>query len=122
MQHFANFQRPILTATGIAHGARIGGAVGLVDGLARGAGIDESQEEKDNTTALGRVGKLLTRTAGGTAVGAAAGGTVGGVAGAGYGYLRRNNQNFDAWAKKAKLPSNQDMIDKVYGSVPTPTV
>jgi hypothetical protein len=114
MQHFANFQKPILTAMGVLNGAKIGGAVGLVDGLARGTGIDESQEERDKTTLLGRAGKLLTRTAGGTAVGALAGGTVGGVAGAGYGYLRRNNQNFDAWARKSKLPSQQDMMDKVY--------
>ena len=61
MKHFANFNN-------------IGLGVGAAVGLARGSGlIGESQEERDNTTGLGRLGKLAGYTGGGAALGAGAG-------------------------------------------------
>jgi hypothetical protein len=61
MKHFANFNNI---------GLGIGAAVGLV----RGSGlIGESQEERDNTTGLGRLGKLAGYTGGGAALGAGTG-------------------------------------------------
>lgn len=72
MKHFANFNN-------------IGLGVGAAVGLARGSGlIGESQEERDNTTGLGRLGKLTGYTGGGAALGAGTGMAVN----AGTKYLR----------------------------------
>jgi hypothetical protein len=61
MKHFANFNN-------------IGLGIGAVVGLARGSGlIGESQEERDSTTALGRLGKLAGYTGGGAALGVGTG-------------------------------------------------
>jgi len=54
-------------------GTQIGAGIGAVTGLARGAGAGETEEERANTTALGRVGKVFGNTAGGAAVGGALG-------------------------------------------------
>lgn len=89
MQHFANFkfgqilgQAKSLGREGLAaakhaaqmRGTQIGAGVGAVGGLVAGAGAAESDEERANTTALGRAGKLLN----GAAVGGLAGGYIGG--------------------------------------------
>jgi hypothetical protein len=99
MQHFANFgftnplpsmlnkARPYLNdaraaggalkdtakAFGATRGVQIGGGLGAAAGLARGAGIGESEEEKANTTGLGRLGKVLGNTAAGGVVGGSLG-------------------------------------------------
>jgi len=54
-------------------GTQIGAGLGAVAGLARGAGAGETEEERANTTALGRVGKVFGNTAGGATVGGALG-------------------------------------------------
>lgn len=54
-------------------GTQIGAGIGAAAGLARGAGAGETEEERTNTTALGRVGKVFGNTAGGAAVGGALG-------------------------------------------------
>jgi hypothetical protein len=54
-------------------GTQIGAGIGAVAGLARGAGAGETEEERANTTALGRVGKVFGNTAGGATVGGALG-------------------------------------------------
>lgn len=65
MKHFANFA-PSYNNIGLGIGAAVG--------LARGSGlIGESQEERDNTTGLGRLGKLAGYTGGGVALGAGTG-------------------------------------------------
>jgi len=65
MKHFAQFA-PSYNNIGLGVGAAVG--------LARGSGlIGESQEERDNTTGLGRLGKLAGYTGGGAALGAGAG-------------------------------------------------
>lgn len=65
MKHFANFA-PSYNNIGLGIGATVG--------LARGSGlIGESQEERDSTTGLGRLGKLAGYTGGGAALGAGAG-------------------------------------------------
>lgn len=65
MKHFANFA-PSYNNIGLGIGAAVG--------LARGSGlIGESQEERDNTTGLGRLGKLAGYTGGGAALGAGTG-------------------------------------------------
>ena len=76
MKHFANFA-PSYNNIGLGVGAAVG--------LARGSGlIGESQEERDSTTGLGRLGKLAGYTGGGAALGAGAGMAVN----AGTKYLR----------------------------------
>lgn len=76
MKHFANFA-PSYNNIGLGIGAAVG--------LARGSGlIGESQEERDSTTGLGRLGKLAGYTGGGGALGAGTGMAVG----AGTKYLR----------------------------------
>ena len=88
MRHFANFAPSLPTwALPIAKGADIGILAGGVAGLAKGAGIGESDEERKNTTALGRIGKLAGNTLGGAAVG----GVVGGGIGAGVNYLKNGS-------------------------------
>jgi hypothetical protein len=93
MQHFANFNAaPMLDnshrylknikAGGMAVGdvvrglgneayrpSQIAAAAGGLAGLARGAGVGETEEEKANTTALGRAGKIFGNAAAGTAIG-----------------------------------------------------
>jgi hypothetical protein len=88
MRHFANFA-PVLPAWALpaAKGADIGILAGGVAGLAKGAGIGESEEERKNTTALGRIGKLAGNTLGGAAVG----GVVGGGIGAGVNHLKNGS-------------------------------
>ncbi len=104
MQHFANFAftnplpsmlnkaQPYLNnakaaggalkdtaqAFGASRGVQVGAGIGAAAGLARGAGIGESEEERANTTALGRTGKVLGGYLGGTAIGAGAGAVIGG--------------------------------------------
>jgi hypothetical protein len=48
---------------------QVAAAAGGLAGLVKGAGVGESEEEKANTTALGRAGKLFGNTAAGTAIG-----------------------------------------------------
>lgn len=77
MKHFANFTPSY---------NNIGLGVGAVVGLARGSGlIGESQEERDSTTGLGRLGKLAGYTGGGAALGAGTGMAVK--------YVRGNSNN-----------------------------
>jgi hypothetical protein len=65
MKHFATFA-PSYNNIGLGVGAAVG--------LARGSGlIGESQEERDSTTGLGRLGKLAGYTGGGAALGAGTG-------------------------------------------------
>jgi hypothetical protein len=65
MKHFANFA-PSYNNIGLGVGAAIG--------LAKGSGlIGESQEERNSTTGLGRLGKIAGYTGGGAALGAGAG-------------------------------------------------
>ena len=65
MKHFAQFA-PSYNNIGLGVGAAVG--------LARGSGIvGESQGERDNTTGLGRLGKIAGYTGGGAALGAGAG-------------------------------------------------
>jgi len=99
MQHFANFgftnplpsmlnkAQPYLNnakaaggalkdtaqAFGATRGVQIGAGLGAAAGLARGAGIGETEEEKANTTGLGRLGKVLGNTAAGGVVGGSLG-------------------------------------------------
>jgi hypothetical protein len=121
MQHFANFATSSdanfsltnLGAVGAVLGARTGLGAGAVYGLARGMGAGESQEEKDSTTALGRVGKILGRTATGSIAGAGIGTVAGGTAAVGYGQLRRKNQGFDKWADKVGLTSEKNWDDRI---------
>jgi tRNA A-37 threonylcarbamoyl transferase component Bud32 len=123
MQHFthfaatrssgANFSLTNLGAVGAVQGARTGLGVGALYGLARGTGAGETQEEKDSTTALGRVGKILGRTATGSVAGAGIGTVAGGAAAVGYGQLRRKNQGFDKWADKAGLTSEKNWDDRI---------
>ena len=81
MKHFANFA-PSYNNIGLGVGAAVG--------LARGSGlIGESQEERDNTTGLGRLGKLAGYTGGGAALGAGTGMAVN----AGTKYLRGRKGN-----------------------------
>lgn len=72
------------TAGAAVAGGSVGSYLGGAAGIARGMGIGETEEEKANTTALGRVGKVL----GGYAGGALAGGAVGAGVGASSRYLR----------------------------------
>jgi hypothetical protein len=73
MKHFANFNN-------------IGLGVGAAVGLARGSGlIGESQEERDSTTWLGRLGKLAGYGGSGAALGVGAGMAVK--------YVRGNSNN-----------------------------
>lgn len=123
MQHFthfaatrssgANFSLTNLGAVGAVQGARTGLGVGALYGLARGTGAGETQEEKDSTTALGRVGKILGRTATGSVAGAGIGTVAGGAAAVGYGQLRRKNQGFDKWADKVGLTSEKNWDDRI---------
>jgi tRNA A-37 threonylcarbamoyl transferase component Bud32 len=91
MQHFANFALPLTgygnvlknswvsgVKGGAASGASLGSNIGAIAGVAKGAGIGETEEEKANTTALGRTGKVLGGYLGGTAIGAGAGAVIGG--------------------------------------------
>jgi hypothetical protein len=91
MQHFANFALPLTgygnalknswlsgVRGGAASGASLGSNIGAIAGVAKGAGIGETEEEKANTTALGRTGKVLGGYLGGTAIGAGAGAVIGG--------------------------------------------
>lgn len=88
MEHFANFNlaagvdaiKKVGSKVGGLNSVRIGAGVGAAAGLAKGAGVGESEEEKANTTALGRVGKLVGNTAVGGAVGGAVGMATGDVA------------------------------------------
>ena len=65
MKHFAQFALSY---------NNIGLGVGAAVGLARGSGlVGESQEERDNTTGFGRLGKIAGYTVGGAALGAGAG-------------------------------------------------
>lgn len=65
MKHFAQFA-PSYNNIGLGVGAAVG--------LARGSGlVGESQEERDNTTGLGRLGKIAGYTGGGAALGAGTG-------------------------------------------------
>lgn len=76
MKHFAQFA-PSYNNIGLGVGAAVG--------LARGSGlIGESQEERDSTTGLGRLGKLAGYGGGGAALGAGTGMAVN----AGTKYLR----------------------------------
>lgn len=123
MQHFthfaatrssgANFSLTNLGAVGAIQGAKTGLGAGALYGLARGMGAGETQEEKDSTTALGRVGKILGRTAIGSVAGAGIGTVAGGTAAVGYGQLRRKNQGFDKWADKAGLTSEKNWDDRI---------
>lgn len=123
MQHFthfadthsssANFSLTNLGAVGAVQGARTGLGAGALYGLARGMGAGETQEEKDSTTALGRVGKILGRTTTGAVAGAGIGTVAGGAAAVGYGQLRRKNQDFDKWADKAGLASEKNWDDRI---------
>lgn len=113
MQHFANFSLTNLGAVGAVQGARTGLGAGALYGLARGTGVGETQEEKDSTTALGRVGKILGRTATGSVAGAGIGTVAGGAAAVGYGQLRRKNQGFDKWADKVGLTSEKTWDDRI---------
>jgi hypothetical protein len=121
MQHFANFATSSdanfsltnLGAVGAVQGARTGLGAGALYGLARGMGAGETQEEKDSTTALGRVGKILGRTATGSVAGAGIGTVAGGAAAVGYGQLRRKNQRFDKWADKVGLTSEKNWDDRI---------
>jgi hypothetical protein len=91
MQHFANFALPLTgygnalknswlsgVRGGAASGASLGSNIGAIAGITKGAGIGETEEEKANTTALGRTGKVLGGYLGGTAIGAGAGAVIGG--------------------------------------------
>jgi hypothetical protein len=109
----ANFSLTNLGAVGAVQGARTGLGAGALYGLARGMGAGESQEEKDSTTALGRVGKILGRTTTGAVAGAGIGTVAGGAAAVGYGQLRRKNQGFDKWADKAGLTSEKNWDDRI---------
>jgi hypothetical protein len=72
---------------GASRGVQVGAGLGAAAGLARGAGIGESEEERANTTGLGRLGKVLGNTA--------AGGVVGGSLGlAGENAARVSNQMY----------------------------
>jgi tRNA A-37 threonylcarbamoyl transferase component Bud32 len=123
MQHFthfadthsssANFSLTNLGAVGAVQGARTGLGAGALYGLARGMGAGETQEEKDSTTALGRVGKILGRTTTGAVAGAGIGTIAGGAAAVGYGQLRRKNQGFDKWADKVGLTSEKNWDDRI---------
>jgi hypothetical protein len=123
MQHFthfadthsssANFSLTNLGAVGAVQGARTGLGAGALYGLARGMGAGETQEEKDSTTALGRVGKILGRTTTGAVAGAGIGTVAGGAAAVGYGQLRRKNQGFDKWADKVGLTSEKNWDDRI---------
>ena len=88
MQHFANFgfEQLVGQAKNLGYsaknamgnisqmrGTQIGAGIGGALGLVRGAGAGETEEERDNTTALGRVGKVFGNTAAGTAAGGALG-------------------------------------------------
>ena len=53
--------------------AQIAAIAGGVAGAAKGAGVGESEEEKANTSALGRAGKVFSTAAGGVALGGMAG-------------------------------------------------
>jgi hypothetical protein len=65
MKHFANFA-PSYNNIGLGVGAAVG--------IARGSGlIGESQEERESTTGLGRLGKLAGYTGGGAALGVGTG-------------------------------------------------
>jgi hypothetical protein len=91
MQHFANFALPLTgygnglknswlsgVRGGAASGASLGSNIGAIAGITKGAGIGETEEEKANTTALGRTGKVLGGYLGGTAIGTGAGAVIGG--------------------------------------------
>jgi hypothetical protein len=54
-------------------GANIGSYTGAAAGIAKGAGIGETEEEKANTTGLGRAGKIFGGYVGGSLVGAGLG-------------------------------------------------
>lgn len=88
MQHFANFgfEQLVGQAKNLGYsaknamgnisqmrGTQIGAGIGGALGLVKGAGAGETEEERDNTTALGRVGKVFGNTAAGTAAGGALG-------------------------------------------------
>lgn len=92
MQHFANFALPLTgygnalknswlsgVRGGAASGASLGSNIGAIAGVAKGAGIGETEEEKANTTALGRAGKVLGGYLGGAIVGAGTGAAIGGA-------------------------------------------
>jgi hypothetical protein len=100
MQHFANFNAmDILNKIpqGALGGARIGSNIGAAAGLARGAGIWESEEEKANTTGMGRAGKLLGNYVGGSILGAGVG------AGAGVTAMKyKRKPTPDAYANPAR--------------------
>jgi hypothetical protein len=60
-------------AFGATRGVQIGAGLGAAAGLARGAGVGESEEERANTTGLGRLGKVLGNTTAGGVVGGSLG-------------------------------------------------
>lgn len=107
MRHFANFAPSLPTwALPAKQGANIGTAIGGVAGFAKGTGIGESDEERKNTTALGRIGKLAGNTLGGAVVGGGSGAAIGGSAK----YLKKK-------AYQASIPNVK--LDPINISVPT---
>ncbi|QIW88440.1 hypothetical protein [Pseudanabaena phage PA-SR01] len=60
-------------AFGATRGVQIGAGLGATAGLLKGAGIGETEEERANTTGLGRLGKVLGNTAAGGVVGGSLG-------------------------------------------------
>ena len=107
MRHFVNFAPPLPEqALPARQGANIGTAIGAVAGLARGAGIGEAEEERKNTTALGRVGKLAGNTLGGAVIGGGTGAAIGGSAK----YLKKK-------AYQASIPNVK--LDPINLNIPT---
>ena len=99
MKHFAQFA-PSYNNIGLGVGAAVG--------LARGSGlIGESQEERDLTTGLGRLGKIAGYTGGGAALGAGTGVAVN----AGTKYLRGRKGNVPAPRPQDRTTSTEPWDD-----------
>jgi hypothetical protein len=92
------------TAGAAVAGGSVGSYLGAAAGLAKGAGIGETEEEKANTTGLGRVGKVL----GGYVGGSLAGGALGAGISAGSKYLRGKvaKQNQPNFLPEVNLPND----------------